>query len=253
VKAALLVHAGFTGSGDVLDARRRSMLECITAKPRPDALIDGLGTHYAIVQSDIKYHSVGYPIAAPVTALEKILAREDFPRDAIERVRLHYHRDWYAVVGDQSSMPDVNLRYCMAVTLLDGGLSFDAVHDEARMHTADVTAMARRIEFLDAAPDLGYFDARVEIDAGGKTWCAVQDKYVLGRVENPMSDEQVRDKACRLMTPVLGAMACTRVIGMIDGLHTLERIGTLVDALCCDDVDTSGTGRSRADHGNCDV
>jgi 2-methylcitrate dehydratase PrpD len=232
VKAAMLVHAGFTGSGDVLDASRRSMLECITANPRPDALIDGLGEQYAIVRTDIKYYSVGYPIAAPVAAIEKILALDGFTSDQVERVKLRYHRDWYAVVGDLSRMPDVNLRHCLAVTLLDGRLTFDAAHDKARMHAEDVVQMGKRIEFLEADADLDYFAVRVEIEAGGKTWRTEQGKDVPGRIENPMSNAQIRDKARQLMTPVLGTSSVERVIGMLDELESLRDIGVLIDAIC---------------------
>jgi len=237
VKAALLVRAGFTGSGDVLDERQRSMLECITRYPRPEALVDGLGEQYAIAGSDIKYYSVGYPIAAPVMAVEKILALEGFPKHAIECVKLYYHRDWYAVVGDLSMMPDVNLRYCLSVTLLDGRLTFSAAHDEARMHAADVVQMSQRIEFLDSDSSLSYFDARVEIEAGGKTWRAEQDKYVLGRIENPMSDAQVREKASQLMTPVLGTASCERAIELLDNVESLTNITELIDPMCCDNND----------------
>lgn len=237
VKAAMLVHSGFTGSGDVLDASRRSMLECITANPRPDALIDGLGKQYAIVQSDIKYYSVGYPIAAPVAAVEKILALDSFTANQIECVRLRYHRDWYTVVGDLSRMPDVNLRYCLAVTLLDGRLTFGAAHDKERMQAEDVIQMGKRIEFLDADADLDYFAVRVEIEAGGKSWHAEQDKCVLGRIENPMSDAQVRDKARQLMTPVLGASSVERAVGMLDELQSLSGVGALIDTMCCDGED----------------
>ena len=38
-------------------------------------------------------------------------------RGALSEIRIFYNEDWYKVIGDESRMPDVNLRYCLAVTL----------------------------------------------------------------------------------------------------------------------------------------
>jgi hypothetical protein len=107
------------------------------------------------------------------------------------------------------------------------------------MHAEDVVQMGKRIEFLEADADLGYFDARVEVEAGGKTWRAEQDKCVLGRIENPMSDAQVRDKARQLMTPVLGVSSVERAIGILNELESLNSIRVLIDAICCDETGQS--------------
>ena len=215
VKSATLVRAGFTGGGDALDMNERNMLDAISPEPRPDALTQHLGARFAVMETDIKRYPVGYPIAAPVAALEAIIAKERVTAPDVTAIRIHYDEDWYKVIGDKSRMPDVNLRYCMAATMLDGRLSFDAAHDSARMKNHDVVRMGERIAMLGPTPGLERFAAVVEVDAGGRTFRREQGRDVRGRVENPMTRDEVEAKASELMGTVLPAAQVRAAIAML--------------------------------------
>jgi 2-methylcitrate dehydratase PrpD len=230
-KAAALVRAGFTGGGDALDMSDRNMLDAICPSPRPDALTDGLGSVFTILETDIKKYPIGYPIAAPVAALEQIIA-EHAPNPAdVTAIRTYYNEDWYKVVGDKTLMPDVNMRYCLSITMLDGRLTFDASHDAARMSHADVVAMGRKIAFLGPTPGLERFATEVEVDAGGRTYRAFQDRNVLGRYENPMTRAQVEEKALELMVTVLPVSQAREVIAMTGDIDNLRDARELVRAM----------------------
>jgi len=231
VKAAALVRSGFTGDGDALDRSKRNMLDAICPDPREEALVTNLGERHAVMETDIKKYPVGYPIASPLAALEKILAMHTFQPADVSEVRVYYHEDWYKVVGDETRMPDVNLRYCLAVTLLDGMLTFAAAHDAARMQADDVRKAGRRIHLLPPKPHLDRFAVRIEVDAAGKTFAAEQDRYVLGRTENPMSLAQVRDKAVELMTTVLGATGARAVARAVSRIEQADSLLPLVNLM----------------------
>jgi 2-methylcitrate dehydratase PrpD len=228
VKCAALVRAGFSGGGDVLEMNDRNMLDAITANPRPAALTEELGTRHEILDTDIKCYPVGYPIAAPLAALEKIIAAHRVTAAEAQRIRIYYDEDWYKVIGDKTEMPDVNLRYCLAVTLIDGALSFAAAHDADRMRDPAVRAVGQRIEMLGPKPHLKRFDAQVEIVTARGTFTADQDRNVLGRAENPMSRAQVEAKARDLLTTVLDAATAARLITAIDGVEQVADVGELV-------------------------
>lgn len=232
VKCAALVQSGFTGDGDALNMANRNMLDSICPSPRPQRLIDGLGSNFKIMECDMKKYPVGFPIAAPVAALEKIMAEHDFKVRDVESIRVFYHDDWYKIVGDETRMPDVNLRYCLAVTLLDGALSFAAAHDVARMRSYNVVALGQRIEFRGPKPHLQRFDTSVEVTINGKALVADQDRNVLGRAENPMSEAQVRDKARELMDAVIGASATRKVIEKAMTLEKSNDIRELIELAC---------------------
>ena len=232
VKAAALVRAGFTGGGDVLDMADRNMLDAICAQPAPHALIADLGERFAMLETDIKKYPVGFPIAAPLAALESILAEHrPVPAD-IRAIRTYYDEDWYKVIGDKSQMPDVNLRYCLSIAVLDGRLGFDAAHDAARMRDPSVVAMNQKIDMVGPTPGLDRFAAEVEVELNdGSRFRAHQERAVLGRFENPMTRRQVEDKALELMSTVLRCDRARTAIELTANLEKLPRIGTLVRAL----------------------
>jgi 2-methylcitrate dehydratase PrpD len=231
VKATMLVRSGFTGGGDVLDVSNRNMLDAISSDPCPEALVDGLGQHYRIVETDIKKYPVGYPIAAPLAALEKLLAAYSIDPAHVTEIRVFYHEDWYKVIGDQSRMPDVNLRYCLAVTLLDGSLTFAAAHDTARMASPDIVDLGSRVRMLGPDPHQDRFAATVELVVGDQVFRAEQDGNVLGRAKNPMSKAQVQAKAFALMAPVVGEVGARRCIQRIDNLDQVADMREVIEHL----------------------
>jgi 2-methylcitrate dehydratase PrpD len=196
----------------------------------PEALYRDLGGSFRILETDFKKYSVGFPIAAPVAALEDILARAR-PRPAsITALRVRYATDWYKVIGDENRMPDLNLRHCLAVTILDHGLTFAASHDEERMHAPDVVALGSRIAFLPAEDGQDRFEARIEVDCDGRTLTARQGLHVLGRKDNPMTPAQVEAKARELFEMVLPPDRAARLIALCHALPQAGDIRTLIAA-----------------------
>ena len=160
-------------------------------------------------------------LAAIRTALI-VLALASAPASALEA---------YKVVGDATRLPDVNLRYCLAVTLLDGRLTFAAAHDAERMASPAVRAVGERIRLLGPPPGQDRFAATIEVDARGLTSSAMQDINVRGRYANPMTGAEIRDKARELMHPVIGGEQADRVIMLVDRLESLPDVRMLVSAL----------------------
>ena len=231
VKAAALVRSGFTGGGDVLDRSSRNLLDAICPDPKPDALTRELGERYAVMETDIKKYSVGFPIASPVAALERIIADAKLDAAEVEEVRVHYHEDWYKVIGDETRMPDVNLRYCLAVTLLDKRMGFDASHDAERMVSHDVARVAERIRFLGPKPGQDRFAVTIEIAARNQVLTGFQDRKVRGRYQNPLSKVEVEEKAMELMASVIGVERARSAIDAVDHLEQLPKLDTLISTL----------------------
>jgi len=231
IKAAALVRSGFTGGGDVLDRLSRNLLDAICPDPKPEALTRELGERYTIMETDIKKYSVGFPIASPVAAVERLISEAALDAAEIEQVRVHYHEDWYKVIGDETRMPDVNLRYCLAVTLLDKRMSFDASHDAARMTSPDVVSVAERIRFLGPKPGQDRFAVTIEIAARDRVFTGFQDRNVPGRYQNPLSKVEVEEKAMELMASVVGVDRARTAIDTIDRLEHVPNVHSLISTL----------------------
>jgi 2-methylcitrate dehydratase PrpD len=124
--AVTMVQAGFTGVPNVFDCEH-NVLEAHSSRPRPSELVKGLGSRYFIAETSIKTFSVGYPIQSPLDAF-LILRRENSLRvDNVDHIVVRLPSDGAGIV-DNSSMPDVNLQYIIAVALVDGGVSFADSH-----------------------------------------------------------------------------------------------------------------------------
>jgi 2-methylcitrate dehydratase PrpD len=230
VKAAALVRSGFTGAGDVLDPRDRNFFDAMPPGMEPEALYRGLDDQFRILETDIKKYSVGFPIAAPIAALEEIMARAPLPAHDVAAIRVRYAEDWYKVIGDENHMPDLNLRYCLAVTLIDGRLTFAASHDEGRRTAPDVQQMCDRITFLPPEAGQDRFEARIEVDTAKGTRTALQGLGVLGRKDNPMRPDQIEDKACELFEMVLTPAEARDLVALCHDLPTAPDLGRLIAA-----------------------
>ncbi|WP_157968955.1 MmgE/PrpD family protein [Tropicimonas sp. IMCC34011] len=229
-RAAALVDAGFTGDGDVLDTSDRNIFDAIS----PDCDISRLDPPYdsfRILETDIKKYSVGFPIAAPVAALEALIDTHGLAPGAVSALRVRYHLDWYNVIGDENRMADLNLRYCLAATLLNGKLDFATTHDGARMEDPAILDVAERIAFLPPEDGQDRFEARIEVDTPQGALSERQGLMVKGRMGNPMTLEEVRAKAHDLLSSVMTGAKADDVIAAVADLPRAKDIGALV-ALC---------------------
>ena len=96
-------------------------------KGRPELIGKGLGRDHQILSATIKKYPVGLPIQAPMEALILLIEKHAISVGEVESVVAHVHAS-SAMVADNRTMPDVNLQHLLAITLLDGNLSFEAAH-----------------------------------------------------------------------------------------------------------------------------
>jgi 2-methylcitrate dehydratase PrpD len=127
-------------------------------------------------------------------------------------------------------MPNVNVQHLVAMLLIDGRLTFDSVHDEARMRSEDVLALRRRIrlhpsdELMTAIPRR---QAIVEVTMHDGRQLSRRTRAVRGTADNPMSREEVEEKARDLIAKSLGATVAARLVDAVRRLETLADMNEL--------------------------
>ncbi|MET0500150.1 MAG: MmgE/PrpD family protein [Candidatus Binatia bacterium] len=221
VMAALLVHAGFTGNRDVFEGDRNFLQDYPPADP--SQLTSDLGTRYEMTRGLIKKFPVGAPMQEAVEAMHRLIERHKIRAADVVKVLVRLP-ERAAQTVDNRHMPDVNVQYILAVTLLDGRLSFEAAHDYGRMQHPDVQAMKSRVHLeVDLEMDrVGpRYQALVEVNTAGGEPLREHIVNVRGRPENPMSPEEVEAKSRELMAPVLGD---DRVHRLFDAIRNLEAV-----------------------------
>ena len=122
------------------------------------------------------------------------------------------------------------MEHMVAVMLLDKTVTFQSVHDKARMTDPAVLRVRAKVEVL-ADPRI---DARrprreaiVELTLKDGTQLSEWVRDVRGTAENPMTRQEVLDKARDLIAPVLGASTCTALLDKLLALENLKDLHEL--------------------------
>lgn len=228
VFGALFVASGASGVPGSLTGDF-SYLSAFAENAAPEALVDGLGQRYEILAASIKKWCVGSPIQAALDSLTALIAEHGLKPADVAQLRAIMPDDRFTIVNNRD-MPDVCLQHLLALTLVDGGLSFASSHDHARMTEPAVLEMRQRIE---AIPDAELTQARparqaiIEIDCTDGRTLKHRTCAVLGTPDNPMSEDQVEEKALDLMAPVLGTAQSDDLIAALRGLESLDDVRKL--------------------------
>jgi 2-methylcitrate dehydratase PrpD len=228
VTAALLVQAGATGVDDVLSGQDNFLAD-YAPQADPAKLIEKLGERYEIVRTNIKKWTVGSPIQAPLDALEMILKRRPIEPDQVQTVTVRVAGSEASLVNNRE-MPDICMQYMIAVMLLDKTASFKAAHDKARMQDAAILKQRAKVQLIPDAELERHLPAReaiVEVTLTDGTRLTETVKAVRGTAENPMPREEVIAKARDLMTPILGAERCGKLIQTAMNLEKLKSVREL--------------------------
>ncbi len=228
VTAALLVQLGWNGVDDVFSGDDNFFL-AYAPKAQPPALVDGLGSRYEVVRTDIKKWTVGTPIQGPLDAMVNIRAKRAFEADEVTSVVVRLAPTVAAVV-DNREIPDICLQHMMAVMLLDKTASFHAAHDVERMKDASVLRQRAKVQLVKDDSLVPFLPVRigiVEVTLADGTRLSDRVEAVRGTTRNPMTRQEVVDKARDLIAPVLGTGTADRLIAAVFALDTLPDIRAL--------------------------
>src|ERR1700722_3224734 len=228
ITAALLVQAGATGVDDVLSGQD-NFLAGYAPQADPANLVEKLGERYEITRTNIKKWTVGSPIQAPLDALEIILKRRPLDPEQLQSVTVHVATSEGALVNNRE-MPDICMQHMIAVMLLDKTASFQAAHDKPRMQDPAILKQRAKVQLIPDAELERRLPARVaivEVTLVDGSRLSEPVKAVRGTAKNPMPREEVIAKSRDLMTPVLGAERCAKLIQATLNLEKLKSVREL--------------------------
>ena len=222
VTSALVVQAGWTGVEDILSGKD-NFFQAYNPHADPAALIEQLGERYEILRTNIKKWPVGSPIQAALDALEILREQRDFHSNEVQQVSVQLATDEAAIVNNRE-IPDICLQHMAAVMLMDKTVTFHSAHDKGRMK--DVATLRER-EKVKLIPDeqlervMPLRVAIAEIQLTDGTHLTQRVDSVRGTPKNPMTREEIVAKARDLITPVLGATQCAK---LVESVFDLERV-----------------------------
>ena len=228
VAGAMMVAAGFSGVDDAFSGRN-NFFTGFGEKPDPAVLAHGLGTRFEIMAASIKKWCVGSPIQAVLDATEALIAEHGVRAGDVRHVRITMPDDRMHIV-DNGLMPDVCVQHMAALILVDGKLTFGSTHDHARMQDEAVLAVRRNIELVPS-PELSKAvparQAIVEIECSDGRKLRHHAKAVRGTPDNPMTSQEIEDKARDLIAPITGAERAGKLVAACAKLEALRSVREL--------------------------
>lgn len=224
VTAALVVKSGWTGVNDVLSGPDNLFLN-YSPQADPSRVLDRLGERYEVTRTALKKWSAGAPAQAPLDGLDTIMKRRPFEADQVQKITVHLAAREAFTVNDRE-MPDINLQYVYALMLVDKKLSFQSVHDRARMQDPEIVRQRAKVQIIKDE-QLAPLTATVEVTLADGTVLAEHVDAVRGTPQNPMTRDEVVAKARGLISPVLGSTACAGLIKEVLALENVENVRQL--------------------------
>lgn len=226
VLAATLVRAGMTGSLQPLEGTP-GLFAAHVASAQPELAIEALGERYEVMNTAIKKWCVGSPIQSALDSTEHLMRHEGLQADDVARIEVALPR-LSAPVVDRRPMPALSLQFQLALLLADGRLSFESGHDEQRMADPRIAQLSERIH-IDPRPEQAFIDnsrqAIVTATLRDGRVLRHHTLHVRGTPADPMSQDEVEDKARDLMAPVLGQ----RGDALVQRLRALETVASVRD------------------------
>ena len=234
VMTASLIRSGWSGVEDIFSGSDNfyealAPRENGAIKADPSLLVEKLGERYEIARTNIKKWTVGSPIQAPLDALVIFFKQRSFTADDVQKVVVRIATDEANTVSNRD-IPDICMEHMVAVMLLDKTVTFQTVHDKARMKDPAVLQVRAKVEVV-ADPRI---DARrprreaiVELTLKDGTQLSEWVRDVRGTADNPMTREEVVEKARDLIAPVLGASACTALLNSLLALENVKDVREL--------------------------
>ncbi|MGE3985826.1 MAG: MmgE/PrpD family protein [Dehalococcoidia bacterium] len=234
VTSAIFVSLGLNGVDDVFSGEP-NFFTVFSNESNPARFGQDLGSVYEVMNTNIKKWSVGSPIQAPAEALHILMREHGFKAEDVAEVNVKVDPRGARIVNARE-MPDVNLQYILAVTLLDGGLTFAAAHDYPRMAAADVQALRQKIT-LEGVKELeGTTPPRQAIVTVTTTKGESYRHHMVavpGTATNPMSRQEVQEKCLDLFAPTLGSDRANQLIERvfaIEGVADVRELRPLLTA-----------------------
>jgi 2-methylcitrate dehydratase PrpD len=226
--AASMVSAGFTAVDDVF-AGERNFYVAYGGLGDPEILMKDLGRVYEIMNTNIKRWSVGSPIQAPLDSLLELIRTHAVDAADVESVEVRVSITG-ANTTDNRHMPDISMQHMVACMLLDGIVTFESSHDEARMNDPKVQALRKKVTLIGDPELQKVMPSRqgiVTIKLSDGRTLRHHTQAVRGTAQNPMTRAEVDEKCFHLAAPVLGKSRARKLVDTVWALEDVKDVRTL--------------------------
>jgi 2-methylcitrate dehydratase PrpD len=239
VLAALLAQRGWTGDQNILEAPLGFFhLFCGPGHYDAERCVNSLGKPFEIDRPGIilkKYPSCAFSHPAIDAAL--IITQDPhYDVSKLERVegRIHSLADQILIHRNPQTGLEAkfSMEACVALALLDGRVNTKSFTDR-RLANKDFKEILRRVQRVVTASDKkgprGFGPAEVRVLLKGGDIMEARVEKAKGNAENPMTEEEIREKYLDCCSDVLSQRSIEKSLSLLQDLDGLDGIRPLMD------------------------
>lgn len=239
VMAALFAKNGLVGARQAVEGRR-GFLHAYSDAGRPEKVLEGLGTVWAVADTGVKLYPTCRSTHSPMDSILHIMRTEGLSGPEVKGIRIGISTKGVDLVGapearKREPQNDVDAQFSMhwtgAVAALKGRMTWG---DYALLRDPEVLDLARRITvFVDPEADAmwpGHFASSVVIEARGREYRRFVNDCA-GDPALPVTWADLESKFLGLAEQKLGGERCRRIIGHVKKLEALADLKPLTALL----------------------
>ncbi len=230
--AALLAEKGYTASREGFEGAR-GLLNVASTAPSPEELSEGLGERWETFRIGIKPYSCGVVTHPGIDAVRELARATKAPAEDVEHIELGVHPLVMELTNKREPRTGLegkfSIAFAGAITWLEGTARHRQFTDE-KVNRPDVKELRDRIRVVEDGT-IGQTEAKATVRLRGGETRTERIRHATGTPENPISDEELREKFTELVGPELGDEAARQVIGCVEKLQENGTLKPLLDAL----------------------
>lgn len=240
--AASLAQNGFTGPETIIEGQF-GFLKSYSPKSKPDAVLNGWGTPYEILNTSIKPHACCRYKQGAIDCISALATEHKLTGDDIARITVavldagfalvaeppEQKRNPQSVVDAQFSMP---FGAALAIRYRDAFINRYTTEEIERQENKDL--MDKVVCIRDENLNKNFpaqWPARVEIETSDGTILKKQLTYPKGDPENPLSWDELIEKFNALASAVMPESQCREIVERVRTIDQEKYIDDVMNAL----------------------
>lgn len=230
--AALFAEKGYTASREGFEGSR-GLLNVTSTAPSPKELSEGLTVRWEIFRIGIKPYSCGVVTHPGIDAVRELARATNAPAEDVERLELAVHPLVMELTNKREPRTGLegkfSIAFASAITWLEGTARQLQFIDE-NVNRPDVKELRDRV-WLVEDDTIGQTEAKATVCLRGGETRSEHVYHATGTPENPISDDNLREKFAELVEPELGKDLTRQVVGHVERLGKEDSLKPLLDAL----------------------
>ena len=237
IMAAQVIARGAAGPRGLLEYKS-GFCEAYSDDPNLKALTENLGTFYETLTDSLKAFPTILCSHTPIQGTIQLMKARSLRLEDVESV--HFRVTPTAPGQGMNYSPDtplaarLSIPYCVSRAAADGYIAMDQFEGE-KIQEPRIQAFMKRVTLESdssfTAKYPGTLAAQVEIKTRDGRRFQDESVYPKGHPNNPMTDEEIKEKFRRLALNTLGSTQIDRIIETVFRLDKLKSVGDLVAML----------------------